>query len=260
VTAILTAQNLQKSFGSFVAAHDISCEIARGETIGIIGANGAGKTTFVNMISGHLTPTEGRITFDGKDITGLAPRKITLLGIGRSFQVAQVFATLTALENMCIATAIARCGESIPALSIKRVMSADIVRDANTTLEQFGIAQYRDMLANTLSQGVRKILDVAMAAARDPLLVLLDEPTSGVSREERHDLMNHVMGALKARGVTILFVEHDMEVVTGYADRVLAFIDGTIIADGTPNEVFSREDVRERITGQAAPKAEAAHV
>jgi branched-chain amino acid transport system ATP-binding protein len=139
-------------------------------------------------------------------------------------------------------------------------MSADIVRDANTTLEQFGIAQYRDMLANTLSQGVRKILDVAMAAARDPLLVLLDEPTSGVSREERHDLMNHVMGALKARGVTILFVEHDMEVVTGYADRVLAFIDGTIIADGTPNEVFSREDVRERITGQAAPKAEAAHV
>ncbi len=260
MTAILTAQNLQKSFGSFVAAHDISCEIARGETIGIIGANGAGKTTFVNMISGHLTPTEGRITFDGRDITGLAPRKITLLGMGRSFQVAQVFATLTVLENMCIATAIARCGESIPALSIKRVMSADIVRDANTTLEQFGIAQYRDMLANTLSQGVRKILDVAMAAARDPLLVLLDEPTSGVSREERHDLMNHVMGALKARGVTILFVEHDMEVVTGYADRVLAFIDGTIIADGTPNEVFSRADVRERITGQAAPKAEAAHV
>lgn len=260
MTAILSAQQLQKSFGSFIAAHDISCEIARGETIGIIGANGAGKTTFVNMISGHLTPTEGRITFDGRDITGLTPRKITLLGIGRSFQIAQVFATLTALENMCIATAIARCGESMPKLTLHRATSPDIVRDATKTLEQFGIAQYRDMLANTLSQGVRKILDVAMAAARDPLLILLDEPTSGVSREERHELMNHVMGALKARGVTILFVEHDMEVVTGYADRVLAFIDGTIIADGKPDAVFARNDVRERITGQTAPQAEARHV
>lgn len=260
MTAILSAQKLQKAFGSFVAAHDISCEIERGEIIGIIGANGAGKTTFVNMISGHLTPTEGRIGFDGHDITGLAPREITLLGVGRSFQIAQVFATLTALENMCIATAIAKCGESVPKLTMSNVTSPGIVRDATRSLEQFGIAQYRDMLANTLSQGVRKILDVAMAAARDPLLILLDEPTSGVSREERHDLMNHVMGALKARGVTILFVEHDMEVVTGYAGRVLAFIDGTIVADGTPDVVFARNDVRERITGQTAPKAEALHV
>jgi branched-chain amino acid transport system ATP-binding protein len=260
VTAILSAQNLRKSFGSFVAAHDISCEIARGETIGIIGANGAGKTTFVNMISGHLTPTDGRITFNGRDITALTPRQITLLGIGRSFQIAQVFATLTALENMCIATAIARRGESITRLTMNRAMAPDIVRDATRSLEQFGIAEYRDMLANTLSQGVRKILDVAMAAARDPLLILLDEPTSGVSREERHELMNHVMGALKERGVTILFVEHDMEVVTGYADRVLAFIDGTIVADGKPDAVFARDDVRARITGQSAHQAETHHV
>lgn len=259
MTTILSAQNLEKSFGSFVAAHDISCEVERGETIGIIGANGAGKTTFVNMISGHLIPTEGSIAFDGRDITGLAPRRITQLGIGRSFQIAQVFATLTALENMCIATAIARCGQSIPSLTLHAISAPDIVQAAEQSLAQFGIAEYRNMLANTLSQGVRKILDVAMAAARDPLLILLDEPTSGVSREERHDLMTHIMGALKARGVTILFVEHDMEVVTEYADRVLAFIDGTIVADGTPEIVFGRDDVRERITGQAAPKAGARH-
>ncbi|HWM47468.1 MAG TPA: ATP-binding cassette domain-containing protein [Xanthobacteraceae bacterium] len=254
---ILSAQDLGKSFGSFVAAHGISCDIARGETVGIIGANGAGKTTFVNMISGHLAPSQGRITFHGRDITGLASRKITQLGIGRSFQVAQVFGTLTVLENMCVATAIARAGAALWPMTRRRIAAPEIVRDAQTALTQFGIAQYGDMLANTLSQGVRKILDVAMAAARDPLLIMLDEPTSGVSRQERHDLMTHVMGALRQRGVTILFVEHDMELVEAYAERVLAFIDGTIVADGSPQAVFTREDVRARITGHA-PAARAA--
>jgi branched-chain amino acid transport system ATP-binding protein len=254
---ILSAQNLEKSFGAFVAAHGISCDIARGETVGIIGANGAGKTTFVNMISGHLVPTRGRIRFNGRDITGLPPRRITQLGVGRSFQIAQVFATLTALENMCVATAIARSGQSILPLTVRRMMAPDIVRAAEASLEQFGVAQYRDMTANTLSQGVRKILDVAMAAARDPKLILLDEPTSGVSREERHSLMNHIVGALRQRGVTILFVEHDMEVVEGAAERVLAFIDGTVVADGPPQAVFAREDVRVRITGRAPASAAA---
>lgn len=252
MTVILSAQNLEKSFGLFVAAHDISCDIRRGETVGIIGANGAGKTTFVNMISGHLVPTKGRIKFDDRDITGLASRKITQLGIGRSFQIAQVFATLTALENMCVATAIARSRGSILTLATRKTMAPEIVRDAEDGLAQFGIAQYGNMPANTLSQGVRKILDVAMAAARDPLLIMLDEPTSGVSREERHELMSHIMGALRQRGVTVLFVEHDMEVVEAHAERVLAFIDGTIVADGPPQAVLARDDVRIRITGRGS--------
>jgi branched-chain amino acid transport system ATP-binding protein len=251
VAAILSARDLQKSFGSFVAAYGISCEIQRGEIVGIIGANGAGKTTFVNMISGHIAPSKGRIDFDGRDITGLTSRKIAQLGVGRSFQVAQVFASLTALENMCVAAAIAR-GGSVRAMALGKMTSPEIVGDAADSLAQFGIAQYRDMPANTLSQGVRKILDVAMAAAHDPLLLVLDEPTSGVSREERHELMDRIMAALKRRGVTILFVEHDMEVVTGYAERVLAFIDGTIVADDAPQIVFARNDVRARITGQVA--------
>jgi branched-chain amino acid transport system ATP-binding protein len=258
VTAILSARNLEKSFGSFVAAYGISCEIQSGETVGIIGANGAGKTTFVNMISGHLVPTQGNIEFNGRVITGLASRKIAQLGIGRSFQIAQVFATLTALENMCVATAIARQGGQVAKLLRHRMMAPETVNASRKSLEQFGIAQYADLPANTLSQGVRKILDVAMAAARDPVLIMLDEPTSGVSREERHELMNHIMGALRERGVTILFVEHDMEIVAAYAKRVLAFIDGTIIADGTPQDVFARDDVRTRITGHA-PAAEVAH-
>ena len=251
MTTILSARDLQKSFGSFVAAYGISCQIERGETVGIIGANGAGKTTFLNMISGHIAPSKGRISFDGRDITGLSSRKITQLGVGRSFQIAQVFASLTALENMCVATAIAR-GASLRVLALHKMASPDIVRDAADSLAQFDIAQYREMPANSLSQGVRKILDVAMAAARDPLLLVLDEPTSGVSREERQGLMDRVMAALKRRGVTILFVEHDMEVVERYADRVLAFIDGTIVADDAPQVVFARDDVRARITGHVA--------
>ncbi len=253
MTAILSAQHLEKSFGSFVAAHDISCDIARGATVGIIGANGAGKTTFVNMISGHIVPSKGRIVFDGRDIAGTAAREITKLGVGRSFQIAQVFASLTALENMCVAIAVARYGDTVRALISRRLMAPEIVRAAADGLAQFGIAGYRDVPANTLSQGVRKILDVAMAAARDPKLIMLDEPTSGVSREERHGLMKSVMTALKARGVTILFVEHDMEVVATHSERVLAFIDGTIVADGAPDLVFAREDVCARITGHVAP-------
>lgn len=261
MTAILSAHDLEKSFGSFVAAFGISCEIEQGEIVGIIGANGAGKTTFVNMISGHLVPTKGRIAFNGRDITGMASRKITQLGIGRSFQIAQVFATLTALENMCVATAIAQNGNNVPTLLSRKMAAPQIVSASRNSLEQFGIAEYADLPANTLSQGVRKILDVAMAAARDPVLIMLDEPTSGVSREERHDLMNHIMAALRQRGVTILFVEHDMEIVAAYATRVLAFIDGTITADGKPQDVFAREDVRARITGHADVRkaGEAAH-
>ncbi|MGD9920639.1 MAG: ABC transporter ATP-binding protein [Pseudorhodoplanes sp.] len=258
MTTILSARDLEKSFGSFVAAFGISCDVQQGEIVGIIGANGAGKTTFVNMVTGHLVPTQGRIEFNGRDITGMASRKITQLGMGRSFQIAQVFATLTALENMCVATAIARNNTYMPTLLSRRMMAPETVSASRRTLEQFGIAQYADLPANTLSQGVRKILDVAMAAARDPVLIMLDEPTSGVSREERHDLMDHIMIALRQRGVTILFVEHDMEIVASYAQRVLAFIDGTVIADGTPDIVFAREDVRTRITGHVAA-GEAAH-
>lgn len=260
MTAILSTRELAKSFGSFIAAYGISCDIQRGETVGIIGANGAGKTTFVNMITGHIAPSKGRISFAGRDITGLASRKITQLGVGRSFQIAQVFPSLTVFENMCVATAIAR-GGSLQEFAFRKMMSPDIMRNSAKSLTQFGIAQHRDMLAKALSQGVRKVLDVAMAAARGPLLIALDEPTSGVSREERYDLMGHVMTELKRRGVTILLVEHDMEVVAGYADRVLAFIDGTVVADDTPQAVFARDDVRARITGHVAPgvETESAH-
>jgi branched-chain amino acid transport system ATP-binding protein len=249
MTAILAVSGLEKSFGSVVAARDISLEIPAHQTVGVIGANGAGKTTFVNMITGHLTPTKGTIHFEGKDITGLPSRDITQMGISRSFQVAQVFPSLSVYDNMCAATAIARGDGRFISAALRSVHAPEIAAEVNVAIELFQIVAYRDTLASTLPQGVRKLLDIAMAVAGAPRVLLLDEPTSGISIEEKFGLMDVVMSALKARKITVLFVEHDMEIVGRFADRVLAFYDGTVIADGSPAETLSQARVQELITG-----------
>ncbi|MGE0752855.1 MAG: ABC transporter ATP-binding protein [Variibacter sp.] len=249
MTAILAVSGLEKSFGSVVAARDISLEIPAHQTVGVIGANGAGKTTFVNMITGHLTPTKGSIHFEGKDITGLPSRDITQMGISRSFQVAQVFPSLSVYDNMCAATAIARGDGRFISAALRSVHAPEIAAEVDVAIELFQIAAYRDTLASTLPQGIRKLLDIAMAVAGAPRVLLLDEPTSGISIEEKFGLMDVVMSALKARKITVLFVEHDMEIVGRFADRVLAFYDGTVIADGSPAETLGQARVQELITG-----------
>jgi len=249
MTPILTVSGLEKTFGAVVAARSISCAVPAGQTVGIIGANGAGKTTFVNMVSGHLRPTKGQILFGGRDITGMASRDLVPLGISRSFQVAQIFSSLTALENICAAVAISRCGLTLAGLLRNRMAKVDFISESDELLKVFEISEHRDVPAGNLPQGVRKILDIAMAFASAPKMLLLDEPTSGVSREERYHLMERVIGVLKISNTTVLFVEHDMEVVTRFADRILAFYEGGIIADGHPAEVLAQEDVRQLIVG-----------
>jgi branched-chain amino acid transport system ATP-binding protein len=249
MSAILSVSALEKTFGSVVAARDISVEVPAEQTIGIIGANGAGKTTFVNMITGHLRPTKGSIRFEGQDITGRRSRDITRLGISRSFQVAQIFPSLSVIENMCAAAAIARSTGGFFGPVVAPIRSPAALSEAETAIALFRIAPYRDALASTLPQGVRKLLDIAMAVAGSPRLLLLDEPTSGISIEEKFGLMDVVMTALKSRRMTVLFVEHDMEIVERFADRVLAFYDGTVIADGTPEAALSDPRVQELISG-----------
>ncbi|HWB47157.1 MAG TPA: ABC transporter ATP-binding protein [Hyphomicrobiaceae bacterium] len=249
MSAILSVRDLEKTFGSVVAARDITLDIPAQQTVGIIGANGAGKTTFVNMVTGHLRPSKGRILFEGRDITGIASRRITRLGISRSFQVAQIFPSLTVFDNMCAAVAIARNSPGALAQLRAPVHSPETETEANAALELFQIARYAGTQASTLPQGVRKVLDIAMAVAGSPRLLLLDEPTSGISIEEKFGLMDVVMSALKERQITVLFVEHDMEIVERFADRVLAFYDGTVIADGQPHETLSNAQVQELITG-----------
>jgi branched-chain amino acid transport system ATP-binding protein len=248
MSAILSVQKLEKAFGSVVAARDISVEVLPQENIGIIGANGAGKTTFVNMITGHIRPSGGSIRFVDREITGLTTRAITRLGISRSFQMAQIFPSLTVFENIAIAAGIAAGAGGLGRFA-RPLASERAGADGEAAMELFGIARYRDIRASTLPQGVRKLLDIAMAVVGAPKLLLLDEPTSGISIEEKFDLMEVVMAALKSRAITILFVEHDMEIVERFADRVLAFYDGAIIADGPPSATLQNARVQSLIVG-----------
>jgi len=249
MNAILSVRDLEKTFGSIVAARDITLDVPPQQVVGVIGANGAGKTTFINMITGHLRPTKGSIRFEDRDITGLPSREITRLGISRSFQVAQIFPSLTVFENMCAAAAIARGPDGMLARALVPLRSRATLEEADAAIELFGIGSWRDARSATLPQGVRKLLDIAMATVGAPRVLLLDEPTSGISIEEKFGVMDVVMSALKSRKITVLFVEHDMEIVGRFAERVLAFYDGTVIADGAPAVALADARVRAFISG-----------
>ena len=239
---ILAAQGLQKNFGAVTAAADVSLAFERESVVSLIGANGAGKTTFLNMVTGYLRPDAGRIRFDGRDLVGRSPREITALGLSRSFQIPQLFQSLSVRENLLVAEGIA---------------AAERVEEAtDALLERFGLVQYAGQAAGLLPEGVRKLLDVAMALVARPKVLLLDEPTSGVAADEKFGIMDLVMGAVRGQGVTVLFVEHDMDIVSRYAARVVAFYDGRVIADGTPAQVLEAEEVRRYVIG-GAPHAAA---
>jgi branched-chain amino acid transport system ATP-binding protein len=240
VSAILIAEGLFKTFGAVTAASDINLAFDAGTVVSLIGANGAGKTTFLNMVTGYLRPDAGSIVFDGRPIVGLAPRAITRLGISRSFQIPQLFASLSVRDNLLVAEGIAGAGGRAGAL-----------------LARFGLAPYAGQPAGLLPEGIRKLLDVAMALVTRPKVLLLDEPTSGVAADEKFGIMDLVMAAAGEAGVAVLFVEHDMDIVGRYAGRVVAFYDGRVIADGAPGEVLRADDVRRYVIGEEAPHAPA---
>ena len=246
MTPMLQAHGVNKSFGALVAAADLSLSIAAGERVSLIGSNGAGKTTFVNMVTGYLKPDTGRITLDGRDITPLDPRAITRLGVARSFQMPQLYGDLTVLDNMLVANA---CHDQ--RLSFwQGAHRPGAVDRADALLERFGLADQRERRVAELPGGVRKLLDIAMALTAAPKLLLLDEPTSGVSAEEKFPMMETIMSALGQEAMTVLFVEHDMDIVERYASRVVAFYSGRIIADGAPGEALATDDVRRYVTGE----------
>jgi branched-chain amino acid transport system ATP-binding protein len=243
---VLEVRNLNKRFGAVVAADDISIAMAAGEVIGIIGANGAGKTTFVNMVTGHLKPDAGQVLFAGNDITALTPRAMTRRGITRSFQVAQLFPQLSARDNMLIALASA---ETERPASLADLRTPRRIDSAYQLLQRFGLADVADRLTVELPQGKRKLLDIALAMVGQTHVLLLDEPTSGISAEEKFPLMDLVMEVVGGGDATILFVEHDMEMIERYASRVIAFYEGRIIADGTPGAVLADSAVRRHVVG-----------
>ncbi|MGB6104557.1 MAG: ABC transporter ATP-binding protein [Pusillimonas sp.] len=242
---LVKTTGLHLAFGGVVAANNIDFELHSGESLAVIGQNGAGKTTFINICTGYLKPASGKVYFDGQDITAMAPRKIVRLGMGRSFQLPQLFTEHTVRE--CIRISAARQNAR---LSVFKSL-ADTVdsKEVESTLELVGLREDADALSSDLPEGKRKLLDVAMALALRPKLLIMDEPTSGVASEDKHGLMQTVMNALEERKVTSWFVEHDVDIVAQYATRVAAWINGAIVADGTPDEVLTNPQIKSEVLG-----------
>jgi branched-chain amino acid transport system ATP-binding protein len=240
VSVILRAEGLHKNFDAVTAADDINLAFDDRAVVSLIGANGAGKTTFLNIVTGYLAPDRGRVTFYDHSLVGLTPRAITRLGISRSFQIPQLFQSLRVRENLRVAEGI-----------------AGAVNEAAGMIERFGLGPYADHTAGSLPEGIRKLLDVAMALVGKPKLLLLDEPTSGVAADEKFGIMDLVMDAARTAGVVVLFVEHDMDIVARYANRVVAFYEGRVIADGEPAAVLRAPDVRRYVIGEEVPHAAA---
>lgn len=246
MSAILETRGLTRTFGAVVAAMNLNVRIDQGEIVGVIGSNGAGKTTFINMVTGYLPPSSGEILFDGHSVLGRQPRAITRLGMARSFQVAQLFPKLTVLENALVSLVAAEG----PRPSFLRALDTPQRRaKADAIFAEFGVSRYRDVLVSAVPQGARKLVDIAMALVSRPRMLLLDEPTSGVSIAEKFALMDTVMSVVRQHGVTVLFVEHDMEIVARYVTRLMAFYSGEIIADGSPKSVLGDARVQELVIG-----------
>ncbi|MEJ1999986.1 MAG: ABC transporter ATP-binding protein [Maritimibacter sp.] len=246
MTTILETKNLEMKFGAVYAAKGINISIAAGEVMGVIGSNGAGKTTFVNMVTGYLTPTSGEIIYRGKSITGKATRDITRLGICRSFQIPQLFPELSVIENVLIALTISKRDKPV---LFKPAIDRALEEEALKLLARFDIDHYAEQEIQTLPQGVRKLVDIAMATVAEPDLLFLDEPTSGVSADEKMDFMRILIDALKTTDTAVLFIEHDMEIVEAFSPRCVAFYEGTILADGPTAEVLANAKVREFVIG-----------
>lgn len=248
MTMLLSARDIQKRFGAVVAADSVNIDVPAGQRLSVIGSNGAGKTTFVNMVTGYLKPDAGEIHLEDKPITQLSHREIAALGICRSFQIPQLCLDMTVLENLLVASAAAQ-----QRFSLWRAADDDKNHArADTLLRRFGLATDADRPVAELAGGVRKLLDIALALARRPKLLMLDEPTSGVSAEEKFAAMDRVMEALEGEAATVLFVEHDMDIVSRFSERVIAFSSGRVIADGEPAHVLRDADVIKFVTGGAA--------
>ena len=257
MSVILDAQGLTKNFGAVTAANEVSAAIEKDSVVGLIGTNGAGKTTFINIVTGYLKPDRGSIAYEGRDITRLPPRDITRAGICRSFQIPQLYGSLSVFDNMLVGIGIVLRNAGLAGYFSRGAAlvpgygePAEAV--AERILGRFGLLEYRGRNAQVLPGGARKLLDIALAMVARPRILLLDEPTSGVSAQEKFGIMQMVLEAVRAEGATVLFVEHDMEVVSRFAQRVLAFYDGRIIADAPPRDALAHPEVKRYVVGSRA--------
>jgi branched-chain amino acid transport system ATP-binding protein len=237
---VLRTEDLTMRFGGLMALDHVNFEIQRGEIRAIIGPNGAGKSTFFNCLTGVLRPSEGRILFNGENITGFPPNRISQEGIARSYQITNILPNATTLENVRIAAQSRRHGWSMLA---HHSAYHDLIGKAQAVLESVGLRSKANELAANLSHGEQRNLEIGIALATEPELLCLDEPTAGMSAAETHDTMALVRGISK--NLTILIVEHDMKVVMELAHRITVFHYGRVLAEGTPAEIQQNPRVQE---------------
>ena len=248
---ILEAQDLRKRYGAFVALDGISFTVREGEFVSIIGPNGAGKSTLINLLTGVLTPSEGRVRFKGQDIGGIGPVALARLGMARSFQLVQIFPDLTVLETLqaAVVSRLGRGGRLFASLRGDRQVQGEALEVADL----FGLADRAHTPARTLPQGDKKLLDVASAFTLRPEIILLDEPTSGVSTADKHAVMEILVGAARRIGLkAIIQVEHDMDIVFGYSDRIIALHQGRVLADAAPAAIRADARVVDMVIGRGA--------
>jgi branched-chain amino acid transport system ATP-binding protein len=239
-TPVLRTVGLTRRFGGLTAVNNVDFQVNRDEIRAIIGPNGAGKSTFFNCLTGVLPPSSGQIIFDGEDITGLSPDRISLKGIARSYQITNIMPNATTLENVRIAAQSRRHGWSM----LKHYNAYhDVIAKAETVLKSVGLQDRADELAANLSHGQQRNLEIAIALATEPQLLCLDEPTAGMSSAETRDTVQLVRSI--AKNLTVLIVEHDMEVVMGLAHRITVLNYGQVLAEGTPAEIQKNPKVLE---------------
>jgi len=248
MTALLETKSVSKCYGALRALEEISIAIRPDEVVSVVGPNGAGKTTLVNLLTGLLTPTTGEVLFMGENIAGIGPVRLAERGLVRSFQLIQIFPQLTVAET--IAAAVVSRQKKRWRLFARLATDQAIGARVAEVADIFGLAQRLGTLAASLSQGEKKLLDVASAFALDPRIILLDEPTSGVSTAEKHGIMRTLIAAAKRAGVqSILLVEHDMDLVAAYSQRIIALSQGRVLADLPPERFFADPQLIENVIG-----------
>jgi branched-chain amino acid transport system ATP-binding protein len=253
VTALLETRQVGKSYGPFQALHDVSMSVREGELLTIVGPNGAGKTTLVNLLTGFVPPSAGEVFFLGASIAGLGPVVLAERGLARAFQLIQIFPKLSVGET--IATAIIsrqrKHWRMLSRLSADRTIAARVEEVARIV----GLENRLEIKSEGLSQGEKKLLDVASALALAPQVLLLDEPTSGVSTGEKHRIMQTLIAAARTSGVkALILVEHDMDLVAAYSDRIIALTEGRVLADLAPGPFFADPAVVDAVVGKRRPR------
>lgn len=252
-TTLIETTAVRKSYGSFVALDGVSLAVAEGELVSIVGPNGAGKTTLVNVLTGLLKPSDGIVRFKGHDIAGIGPVNLARRGMARAFQLVHIFPSLTVAETIAVAV-VSQTRRSLNFFAAVRGDAA-VQRRVRDVAQIFGLDTKLATEARLLSQGEKKLLDIASAFALVPEVILLDEPTSGVSSGDKHAIMKTLVDAARQAGVkAIILVEHDMDLVAEYSSRIVALQGGKVLADRAPVDFFADPEIVAAIVGKRAGK------